>query len=150
MFVTTEGFEELVPKAIGGNGGRYWRGVLLANNAAWYVMTFRQEVHGFSWPQTVAVTWESTLLSVLEGATADAVLSILCLGPDPAREGAWLTLEIVELWRPSVSEADETGPLLFRFAGEGGLRDAFDGAMLAPLDGRERLFRVSPAGGLGS
>ena len=146
MFVTTQGFEELVPKAIGGTDGRYWRGVMLANNAPWYVVTFRQEAHGFSWPQTVLVTWETTLLSVLDSATANAVLSIHGLGPNPAREGAWLTLEIVELWRPAGGEADETGPLLFRFAGEGGLRDSFDGAALAPLTGRDLLFRVSTAG----
>lgn len=143
MFVTTPGFEELIPKEMGGAQARYWTAVMLSAETPWFLVTFWQKEHELAWTQTVAVAWETTLLSVFGSATAKEVLSISRLTRDLVPEGPWMLREIAELWVPSESEADETGPLLFRVVGDTGLRDTFGGAAPEPQEGRRLLFRKS-------
>lgn len=143
MFVTAPGFEELIPKEIGGDEARYWTAVMLSAETPWFLVTFWQKEHELAWTQTVAVAWETTLLSVFESATAKEVFSISRLARDHAPEGPWLLREVAELWIPLESEANETGPLLFRVVGGSSLRDTFGGEVPESQEGRRLLFRRS-------
>lgn len=143
MFMTAPGFEELIPAEIGGAEARYWTAVTLFAETPWFLVTFWQKEHELASTQTVAVTWETTLLSVFKSATAKEVLSTSRLSRDLVPEGLWLLRGIVELWVTSESEVDETGPLLFRLLGDIGLRYTFGGAAPERKEGRRLLLQKS-------
>ena len=140
MFVTNPTFEDVLPRNLGEPGHRYWLAVLLSSETPWFLVTFRQEVAGLELLQTVAVAWETTLVTVVQTLTRGKVISVSRVSP--TRKSTWVMGRVAELWLPAKTEADQTGPLLYRMAEESSLRDAFQNAVEREDSGRRLLFRA--------
>lgn len=111
MFVTTSEFEEHVPEPLRVPDQRFWQAVLLSSETPWFLVTLRPQFDSVELTQTVAVSWESALLSLVQNATAGAVISVARLNRDPLRDGSWLLSELIEMWAPASGEVRQTGPL---------------------------------------
>lgn len=140
MFVTTPDFEHAVPEILREPDGRYWLAVRLSSQAPFFLVSIQQEEDGIAVVGTVAIAWETTLSTVLQGPTARFVISISRVAPHPSRVGAWVVQEIEQLWLASVGESGKTGAVLCRLAGGSELRDSYESVAHEPGQGRRLLF----------
>lgn len=102
---------------------KYWGAAMLAGDMPWYFLTIRVGDAGHELHETMLVSWETTLASVL-AENAGAIVALYNACPDVRRSGKWAIHELVEVWFPIDGEEAETGPLLFRRRGSTDLWDS--------------------------
>lgn len=139
MFSTRSGFEDVTAKLLGDPGHQYWHVVGLTTGQPWYLLTYKVAFFdGTSMRQTIAIAWESTLVSVIAGLAVDAVQALHVMRIAESGRANWTMQEVETLWAPAVSEAPYTGPLLFSFKDDPGLYDSHFDIVAASVDGRLR------------
>ena len=143
MFVSIPAFEQHVPQGLAPADHKHWLAVMLSNQAPWFLLT-----HAIgNLTQTVAVAWESTLLSLVEMVGSQSVLSVRLMIPDASGAGSWAMKEVIEVWSPSDDERPMTGPALLRLAGDDVLRDSFLTELSSESSGRQLVFRTASGSG---
>lgn len=141
MFVTMPHFEQCMPPAFVGEGHKYWRAVTLSSFASWYMVVYDTVCEGVEMSQTTLVTWEATLLQVLEGLPANAVRAV-SLVESTSSTGGWTQRAIQEMWSAAPSEVESTGRLLIKFRDDERVVDATF-SPVAHHEGRTLLFEVA-------
>jgi hypothetical protein len=124
MFETRPNFEQPVPLPIAMEGSRYWRAMVLTVNLPWYLLRHRLATAEGGITQTVAIAWESTLRSALEGGDERSVIDLHIIAPT-GESGDWTMRRVAEVWLPSPEEMQDTGPLLFRLHGDASLLSSY-------------------------
>lgn len=141
MFATTSEFEFAPPRSLREPGGKYWAAFKLTTEAPWFLVTLAMPGEEGLQSQTVCVSWESTLLSLLESVGPRAVVSIRRIELKSYQPGAWTMRDIIEVWHPAAAEREQAGILLFRFAGDSGLWNSHLEQVETDFPGRELVVR---------
>ena len=141
MFHTPLEFEQWMPPGLGMEDSRYWDVAMLACEWPWFFLTMRVAAGEGAIHQTMLVSWEKTLASLLS-KQADDVISLHHVCPDAQRGGKWVMHELVEVWQPTDDEREDTGPLLFRRRGNAELHDSHQNARA--VNSRRRLLLALP------
>jgi hypothetical protein len=157
MFVTTSTFKRSPPQSLT-TPARYWAGVILAEEMPWFVLTYRLFESSEAPLQTVLVACVETLVQVIERLDLGSVTSLRWVVHANDEDRRWVMKDVAELWLPSKAEQLLTGPLLWRLAGESGLRGASGAVPASGVAGRRMVVVVnsgmpspqpSPASGRG-
>lgn len=129
------------PRSLREPGGKYWAAFKLTTESPWFLVTLATAGDEGLQSQTVCISWESTLLSLLESVRPESVMSIRRMELKSNRPGAWTMRDVVEVWLPAASEQEQAGILLFKFAGDDGMWSSH----LEPIEehraGRELIVR---------
>src|ERR1700740_29210 len=80
MFVSLPPYEFNVPAEIAPPGARYWRGLGMSVNAAWFVLTVRLRTPE-RLSETFLIAWDSDIVDALATLEGDAV-ALMCIAPD--------------------------------------------------------------------
>ena len=140
MFMTTPGLAEWMPESLRlAEDIQYWRAVMLTTQNPWFLVVYRSEglLHEL---RTLAVSWESRLLEVIQQVGLEAVLGIsrLSAGVDGIH---WQADGVDEVWLPASDEIGDTGPMLLKMRGEEHLKDSFMAVVKPTRRGRTLLLR---------
>lgn len=139
MFVTKPEFRHPLPSALKQSPDcSYWVAMLLSTESQWFLVTFRMGPDKVI--QTLAVCWESELVTVLQGLGCDAVvgLSRLC---SPA-EGRWTVQEVEEVWMAPEDDVDSGDSVVLRFRGDARLKNLFMDPVSQSLSGWTCLVKT--------
>ena len=116
MFITYPRQEWSVPRGLVPDSGRCWQAVEVSTRAPWFMVTLRVPSEGLRLLHTIALAWETTLMSFIGELTAESIAAIQLVAPLTDGTGEWELRRVKALWIPAKEEAPETGPLLFSFA----------------------------------
>jgi hypothetical protein len=123
MFITKPEFQHHVPDALKlSPDSTYWAAVFLSTEAHWYLLSYRAGPDADT--VTVAVAWESDLLSILDVLGREAIVGVSRVSSSGA-PGRWSTQDIQEVWVPPEQNAELQEALLIRLRGERKLRNAY-------------------------
>lgn len=137
MFVTSPGFEQIMPQGFTDPENKYWRTLRLSLETAWYLFVFASERPHET--KTALVAWEGDLLVLLTSPTNARPKAIGRM--DKATNGGrWDLRWMTSVWLATSEEAEDIGHFVFLLEGEKVLRDDLL-QEVEPRIGRPLLFR---------